>query len=353
MKILVYEAPKTMHHEIVEDFPLGPQDLRVKTLYTGISHGTEMGVYRNLVPQFSKTNDPERHLLLPVEKSKAWSYPLRSCDPDSWGLGYSNVGRVVEKGPQVKGFEIGEIVYSASPHQTQIVKNASEFIKLPADIDLQNATVFFNLNTTYNAILDSGIKLGDVVVVSGLGLLGQLCAQMAKMSGATKVYGIDSYEKRRNAAEENGCDMTFDPQSDGDIALKIRELTNNRGADVVLEVSGNTYALNEAIRIAAPDTTVTIVSWYQGEAKGLYLADEFHHNRIGLKQSQAAHINPAFSHTYSLSRRNEICWDILRKLKLDNIVTVAPYQTAPDMYKAIDERADGFIQVVFSYNEEV
>lgn len=352
MKILVYEAPKTMHHDIVEDFPLGPNDLRVKTLYTGVSHGTEMGVYRNLVPQFSKVNDPELHLLLPADKVHSWSYPLRSCDPGSWGLGYSNVAKVIEKGENVKDFEIGDVVYSASPHQTQVVKDASEFIKLPKGIDPKYGIFFFNLNTTYNAILDARIKLGDVVVISGLGLLGQLCAQMAKMSGASRVYGIDTYEKRRRAAEENGCDATFDPATDGDIALKIRRLTNNRGADVVMEVSGNTRALNEAIRIAAPDTTVTVVSWYQSEAKGLYLADEFHHNRIGLKQSQSAHINPAFSNTYDLVRRNEICWEILQKLSLDNLMTVADYDTAPEMYKIIDEHADDVIQVVFRYDEE-
>ena len=60
-------------------------------------------------------------------------------------------------------------------------------------------------------------------MVSGLGLLGQLCAQMAKMSGAAKVYGIDTYAHRRKAAEENGCDETFDPASGKDIALEIRK----------------------------------------------------------------------------------------------------------------------------------
>lgn len=352
MRILVYEAPKKMHHEIVEDFPMGANDLRVKTLYSGVSHGTEMGVYRNLVPQFSKINDPNLHLLLPADKDQTWTYPLRSCDPGSWGLGYSNVGRVIEKGENVTDFEIGDIVYSASPHQTQVVKDASEFTKIPSDIDPKYVIVFFNLNTTYNAILDAKIKLGDVVVISGLGLLGQLCAQMAKMSGASRVYGIDTYEKRRKMAEVNGCDATFNPAEDGDIALKIRKLTNNRGADVVMEVSGNTRALNEAIRIAAPDTTVTVVSWYQSEAKGLYLADEFHHNRIAIRQSQSAHINPAFSHTYDLNRRNEICMEILRKLSLDNLLTIAPYSEAPKMYKLIDEHAEEVIQVVFSYEEE-
>ena len=76
-----------------------------------------------------------------------------------------------------------------------------------------------------------GIKLGDVVVVSGLGLLGQLCAQMAKMSGAAKVYGIDTYAHRRKPQKKTAVTKPFDPASGKDIALEIRKRTGNRGAD--------------------------------------------------------------------------------------------------------------------------
>ena len=97
-------------------------------------------------------------------------------------------------------------------------------------------------------------------MISGRGVLGSSWVQMARMSGAHKVYGIDMIEKRRAAALENGCDRVFDP-SEQDVALEIRRLTGNRGADKVIEASGNAKALNEAIRIAAPDTTVTALAW--------------------------------------------------------------------------------------------
>ena len=62
---------------------------------------------------------------------------------------------------------------------------------------------------------------------------------------------------------------------------------------MVLEVSGNTHALNEAIRIARRKYCHRRKLVPIG-GRGLYLADEFHHNRIGLKQSQSAHVDPAF-----------------------------------------------------------
>lgn len=65
-------------------------------------------------------------------------------------------------------------------------------------------------------------------MISGLGVLGQLLVQMARMSGAHKVYGIDMIEKRRAAALENGCDEVFDPSA-SDVALEIRRRTGCRG----------------------------------------------------------------------------------------------------------------------------
>lgn len=352
MKILVYRGPGDLCVEEAEDFTLRSDEIRVETLYSGVSHGTEMNVYNNLVPQFSKYQDSATKLLLPGDEGhKAWQYPIRSCDPDVWCLGYSNIGKVVEIGTEVTDFSVGDIVFSASSHQSQIVKKAEEFIKLPEDIDPIKAVVLFNLKTTYTAILDAKIKLGDVVVISGLGLLGQLCAQMAKMSGAFQVYGIDIYENRRKAALENGCDEVFNPAEVSDIAMEIRKRTNNRGADVVMEVSGNSRALNEAIRIAAPETNVIVVSWYQNEARGLYLGDEFHHNRIGLKQSQSAHVAPEFAHMYPEERRQKALQHILRNLSLDNLLQVTEFENAPEAYKKIHDHPEEVIQVVFSYKK--
>ena len=350
MKILVYNGPGELKVEEADNFPLQSDELRVKTLYSGVSHGTEMNVYNNLVPQFSKYQDPVTKLLFQENgEHKAWNYPIRSCDPDVWCLGYSNIGRVIEKGASVTGFEVGDIVFSASPHQTEIVKKASEFIRLEEDLDPMKAVVLFNLKTTYTAILDAKIKLGDVVVVSGLGLLGQLCVQMAKMSGALKVYGIVIYENRREAALLNGCDEVFNPSDGQDIALEIRKRTNNRGADAVLEVSGNTRALNEAVRIAAPDTTVVVVSWYQNEAKGLYLGDEFHHNRITLRQSQSAHVAPEYGHMYNEERRQRTLQQILKKLTFHNLLQVREFGQAEAAYRQIHDHPEEVIQVVFSY----
>ncbi|MBN2852493.1 MAG: zinc-binding alcohol dehydrogenase, partial [Clostridia bacterium] len=135
-----------------------------------------------------------------------------------------------------------------------------------------------------------------------------------------------------------------------DIAFDIRKETNMRGADVVIEASGNQSALREAIRIAAPDTAVTALGWYQGQCTSLDLSEEFHHNRISLRSSQIGGISPEIQHMWNSDRREEACYHLLMKLKLDNLITHRiRHEDAAEAYRLIDEKDKGVIQVVLTY----
>jgi threonine dehydrogenase-like Zn-dependent dehydrogenase len=221
---------------------------------------------------------------------------------------------------------------------------------LPDGIKPEYGVFVTSLVTAFNAILDSNIKLGDTVAVSGLGVLGQLVVQMAKMSGAHKVFGIDLFDRRLKAALENGAHKVYNPTEYRDIAYEIRKQTDNTGADAVIEISGNQKALNEAIRIAAPDAQVTAAGWYQGKCTDIDLSEEFHHNRIKLRCSQTGGINPALSNTWDRPRRQKACMEILQKLKLDNIITnVFDYEDASKAYEMIENEPEEIIQAVFKY----
>ncbi|THF80346.1 zinc-dependent alcohol dehydrogenase [Cohnella fermenti] len=350
MRILVYEGPKQLRVVERGDLEAGPGQVRIRTLYSGISHGSEMNVYRGIAPFFSRNNDSEYRLFRPVETEEAWHYPIRSCDPGVWYMGYACVGEVVETGEDAGDLKPGDLVYANAPHQSEAVKSHREVIKLPQDLPPEFGVLFTNLMTAYNGILDTRIKLGDTVVVSGLGVLGQLVVQMAKMSGAHRVIGVDVLDKRLQTALAVGADHVFNAASGEDVAYEIRKLTNARGADAVIEVSGSQRALQQAIRMAAPDCTVTALGWYQGACVDLNLAEEFHHNRITLKSSQTSRINPDIRHMWDHKRKEETCLSLLARLKLDNLITHRiPYEQAADAYRMIDSHADDIIQVVLTY----
>src|SRR5204863_8159978 len=107
-----------------------------------------------------------------------------------------------------------------------------------------------------------------------------------------------------------------------DVALTVRERTGGRGADLVIEASGSYAALQEAIRTAAPNTTVVALSWYGGTGGALALSDEFHHNRIKIRSSQVGGIAPELAATHSLSRRDGQIQDWFGELQIDPLLTL-------------------------------
>ncbi len=348
MRIAKYLAAKKL---VVEDIPMnkvmGDLDVHIRSLYSGISHGTEMNVYRGVAPFFSKQQDPVTRLFVDAQDDQKWEYPIRSCDPGVWYLGYSLVGEVISVGKSVTNVKVGDVVYCNASHQSEHILPASAVMRLPNGLDPKYGTVLTNLMTAFNGILDSSIKLGDVVVVSGLGIMGQMLCQMALMSGG-EVYGIDVIAGRRQAAIDNGVAGVFDPRS-CDVAAEIRKVTENRGADVVIEASGNSAALNEAIRIVAPERTVVALSWYQGTT-AINLADEFHHNRVKIKCSQTNFTAPEFAQIWPFERKENFCVNLLPQLELKNLITnVYDFSEIATAYSTIDLHPQDVIQCVLRY----
>jgi len=206
-----------------------------------------------------------------------------------------------------------------------------------------------NITTAYNGVLDTKIGMDDTVVIFGQGLIGLLVTQLVRRSSARQLITVDRFPARRAMSERLGADMTLDPAA-VDVAMEVRKLTGGRGADAVIEVSGSYAALQEAIRTAAPNTTVTAMSWYGGTGESLRLSDEFHHNRITIKCSQVGAVDPRRSATWSLGRRGEAVTRAFGYLDLEQLLTTyVPFGEAARGYDLVDNHSDQMIQVVLQY----
>ncbi|MDR1093269.1 MAG: zinc-binding alcohol dehydrogenase [Clostridiales bacterium] len=350
MKIMVYEGPRVLKIREVPDYESpGPNDARIQTMYSGVSHGTEIGIYRGTAPNYTKINDGEYRLFRPA-RGGAWQYPIRSCDPGVWYMGYANVGRVVETGAAVTRVKAGDVVSVSAPHQSMVLQNEWGCLKLPDGCDPVIGVFWPNLMTTYNGILDTHIKLGDTVVIAGLGVLGQMLVQMATMNGAFQVIGVDVNQRRCDIALKNGATAVLNPKTTADVALEVRKMTDKRGADEVIDVSGHYASLNESIRMVAPDGIVTALGWYNGPASALNLGEEFHHNRVTLKCSHTAALAPSLANAWTQERRAENCYRLLQRLNFADLTqNVFPYEKAAEVYDRIDKGDETLIQAIFKY----
>lgn len=337
---LVFTGPRALELREEPSRAPGPGEVRLQTLYSGISHGTEMNVYRGVAPQYQKSFDPKVRLFLPAE-TPHWRYPTR--------YGYAAVSRVLDTGPDVTRVQAGDIVFSHTHHRTETTTKVEAVHRLPSGIDPLIGIFVANLNTSLNGVLDADIHVGDTVVILGQGVLGLLALQWVRLSGARQIVVADLAQHRRELGREMGATVALDP-AEVDVALEVRRLTDNRGADVTFDLTGSYRGLQTAIRTAAPDTAVIAMSWYPGQAAGLVLGDEFHHNRITLRCSQVGQINPHLRHRWSIARRMETVMQYLPQLRLRPLISdVMPFQDAAEAYRRVDSGADGVTQVVLDY----
>jgi 2-desacetyl-2-hydroxyethyl bacteriochlorophyllide A dehydrogenase len=346
--VVLFTAPRTVGLESYEERSLEPREVRVRTLYSGISAGTEMTAYRGTNPYLSKQWDTKNRLFLTSE-APSQPYPLS-------GWGYEEVGEVIEVHPEVTSLKVGDIVYGTWGHRTHHIlqeEYASQRIK-PEGLDPILAIYSHLGPIALNGILDANIHVGETVAVFGLGVVGQVIAQLAKLSGA-RVVGVDMIEKRLELAKELGAIEEGVNPRDSSPAEKIKVLTNGRGADVTLEASGSTQALHEAVRATAYSARVVALGFYQGQAQGLFLGEEFHHNRIGLVCSQISNVEPSLSYRWDRIRLIHTIMDLQAKgsLNLRPVIThVIPFRNAAQAFQILDETPDQALQIVLDFSQE-
>jgi threonine dehydrogenase-like Zn-dependent dehydrogenase len=246
-RVVTFEGPKEVGVREYEDPALGPGEVRLRTLYSGISAGTEMTAYRGSNPYLNKRWEPERRLF--VEGETTLEYPVE-------GWGYEEVGEVAEVGPGVTAVGPGEVVYGTWGHRstTVVEEDWAAARVLPSGVD-PLIGVFSRIGAiALNAVLDANVHLSEYVAVFGQGVPGLIVAQLARLNGGT-VIAVDGVPKRLELARELGAAHVVDFTQESP-AEEIKGLTEGRGADVCIEISGSYPALHEAIRSTAYNSKV-------------------------------------------------------------------------------------------------
>lgn len=315
----------------------------LETLYSGISAGTELTAYRGTNPYLSRSWDPERRLFVQGESTHA--YPL-----DGWG--YEEVGRVVAVGSESDEDLLGRMAWGAWGHRSSAVRPAAYVRPRIMPDDSRPITgIFAKIGAiALNAVLDADIHVGENVVVFGAGVPGQITAQLARLNGG-RVTVVDLVPSRCALAEQLGAARTLDPRHD-DVASVVREATGNRGADVVIELSGSYDALHEAVRVAAYSSRVVAAGFFQGAGTALQLGDEFHHNRIAIVGSQISGVAPHLRHRWEELRMSNTILELEHegRLELEALIThVVDAEDAPDAFEMLDLAPEEALQVVLDY----
>ncbi len=317
--------------------PPKSDEILIKTLFSAISHGTEMLVYRGQVPKHL-----ELDLAIPTMEG-SYAFPVK--------YGYSNVGKVVGTASDKNSFKPEDIVFVHAPHETYYCVSAHLATHLQNEIPPKRGIFLANLETAINVVLDSGIHFGDNVVIFGQGVIGLLLVILFRRAGAHKIFTVDRFQKRRELSLSWGADFSYNPD-DKNFVESIMMHTKGVGADIVAEASGNPEALNTALRVTTFQGTVVVVSWYGGKRVDLDLGNNFHRNRLVIKSSQVSNMDPALAPRWSPKRRMDLALELLKEIPLERLIShVYHFKKAAKAFDKIDKYPGEVIQVALEYGE--
>ena len=316
MEIREFEAPEPSEGEVL-----------VESEYAACKHGTEMAMVKGYGGARGRF-DPEFQLFVGKGEPPG-PRPVR--------VGNMFLGRVIGVGPGVEGLSIGGRVLAHGPFREVHVVRENRCWKVPEGLSWKSAVCLDPADFAMGAVRDGNVRIGDAVAIFGMGAIGLMVVQIAKLSGAYPVIAVEPLANRREAAWACGADLVLDPTG-CDVGLETKKATAGRGVDVAIEYSGSVHAMQDALRSVAYGGNVVAGAFPPPYGPGLDLGAEAHLNIPNIIFSRACS-EPNREHPrWDESRIFATCWRLLVEGKLsgDEIVTpVVPFEDLVTEYPKI------------------
>ena len=277
----------------------GPDDVEVRTLYSGVSRGTETLVFRGGVPesQFAAMRAPFQEGEFPA--------PVK--------YGYLNVG-VVEQGPAAL---LGRTVFCLYPHQTRYVVPAAAVTPIPDDVPPARAVLAGTVETAVNVLWDAAPLVGDRIAVVGGGMVGcGVAAVLARFPGV-RVELVDIDPARAAVAKALGVGFATPEQAAGE-------------CDLVVHASATEAGLARSLELLGVEGEVIELSWYGDRRVSVPLGEFFHSRRLVVRSSQVGAVAPARRARRGFSDRLELALRLLADPAFDALITEEiPFEDLP------------------------
>ena len=333
-KRVLFTAPgvvETEEHEFGFG-DLAPSEVAIRTHYSLISPGTELAC---------------------LSGTESWAkLPFVP--------GYASCGEVTATGEGVQHVKPGDMVICYGKHASHVIVNRL-VVPLPADLDPKHAPFARMAAVSMTAVRVGQPELGDWAAVMGMGLVGNLCAQLLRLSGC-RVIGIDIEPARLETARACGVSHLVD-SSQRDPVEAVVEITGGRKCELVVEATGLSPVAEQAVDLAGTLGQVVLL----GSPRAAYESDltpllrKIHMWNSGCVTLKGAHEwryppakDPSGFSKHSIERNLEILLGLIAggQLMVDPLLThILPPEEGASAYAGLRDQRDAFVGVLFDWTE--
>jgi threonine dehydrogenase-like Zn-dependent dehydrogenase len=338
---LVCVGKEELEWQVYEEPGLGAREVRIRAQFAAAKHGTEMAFFKGYAGARG-VYDPE-YQVFRRDIEQGGLYPFH--------VGNMMVGEVEAVGSEVTRVEGGDRVCVYSPFRETRVVDEDACWKMPPDMAWKSAVCLDPADFALGAVRDGHVRVGDAVAVFGLGAIGLMAVQFAKLAGAHPVIGVEPLADRREVAEELGANLTLDPTA-CDAGLEIKRATETRGVDVAIDYSGAREAVQQALRGVAYGGNVVLGSFPAPYGPGLDLGAESHINVPNVVFSRACSEPNREYPRWDNDRIYAVCWKLLCEGAISGepiVQPVVPFDELLEEYPRVAAHAEAGVKLGVRY----
>lgn len=290
----------------------------LRSLYSLISTGTERLVARGQVPLALYAS-----MKVPYMEGE-FSFPVK--------YGYSLVGEVQEGPEEI----LGKKVHLLHPHQDYCRVSTDALTVLPDEVPAIRGVLASNMETALNAVWDSGVSVGDRVLVVGFGIIGSLTARLLQSIAGVEVWVYDLDEQRSALARDLGFRTVDRILYDFDIAFHC---------------SSSSGGLQSCIDHVGFEGKVMELSWYGEQAVQLQLGGSFHQQRKQIISSQVSAIPASHRARWDFNRRKAVVMELLKNPVYDqHLGEKVAFEKVPTLFDQIRKGSLSALSWIIDYS---
>jgi len=343
----------------------------IRNHYSVISSGTEGKTVKDARKGYiakAKSRPKEVKQVLEMAKSQGlrqtYNTVMNKLDSPS-ALGYSCSGEVLAVGTEITDFRVGDYVACGGAnavHAEVVAVPKNLCVKVPKEVNLQHAAFTTVASIALQGVRQADLNLGENCVIIGLGLIGQLTAQLLN-AGGVRTIGIDLDLRQVELVKKSNIDLALNRNIEN-IEEIIAEFTNSYGADAVIITAATSSLdpINLAGELCRKKGNVVVVGsvptgfgrekYYKKELE-LRMSSSYGPGRYDTNYEEKGIDYPIGYVRWTENRNMQAFIDLLKrnKIKLDALIThTFSFEDAPKAYDMILNKTEPFAGILLKYD---